>query len=196
MTTFGVDVARGGEDRTVVAIREGNAVLPLVYGSQLDTMATTGRVAALAERYRPARIVVDVVGVGAGVYDRLRELGFPVVPFHAGERTEMRDRSGELGFVNKRSAAWWTFREMLEPGSGFGIALPPDDVLVGDLTAPRWRIQSGGRIQVEAKDEIRKRLGRSTDAADAVVQAFWEEPILPMAAKGARVNPNAGLLRW
>ena len=193
MTIFGLEVARGGADRTVVAIREGAVVLPLVYFSPMDTMETTGRVVGLAEKHRAGRIVVDVIGVGAGVYDRLRELGFPVVPFQASERTEMRDRSGELGFVNKRSAAWWSFREMLEPGSDSSIALPPDDVLIGDLTAPRWRVQSGGRIQVEAKEEIRKRLGRSTDAGDAVVQAFWSEPV---AARMARVNPNAGLLRW
>ena len=64
-------------------------------------------------------------------------------------------------------------REILEEEP---VALPPDDKLTGDLTAPHWRVVSGGKIQVEAKEEIRKRLGRSTDDGDAVVQAFWETP--------------------
>jgi len=93
-----------------------------------------------------------------------------------GERTEARDRSGELGFANKRSAAWWAMRELLDPAADSVIALPPDDLLTGDLTAPHWRVMSGGHIQVEGKDEIRKRLGRSTDDGDAVVMAFWRKP--------------------
>jgi hypothetical protein len=64
-------------------------------------------------------------------------------------------------------------RELLDPATGEPVALPPDDLLIGDLTAPHWRVLSGGRIQVESKDDLRKRLGRSTDTGDAVVQAFW-----------------------
>ena len=64
---------------------------------------------------------------------------------------------------------------MLDPSRDPDIALPVDDELLGDLTAPKWKILSGGKIQVESKDDIRKRIGRSTDAGDAAVQAFWEE---------------------
>jgi hypothetical protein len=74
---------------------------------------------------------------------------------------------------NCRSAAWWAMRELLDPATGDPVALPPDDLLIGDLTAPHWRVLSGGRIQIESKDDLRKRLGRSTDTGDAVVQAFW-----------------------
>lgn len=63
-------------------------------------------------------------------------------------------------------------RELLDPSAGATLALPDDDELVGDLCAPKWRINSTGRIQVESKDDIRKRLGRSTDLGDAVVMAF------------------------
>jgi hypothetical protein len=56
------------------------------------------------------------------------------------------------------------------------VALPPDDKLTGDLAAPRYKQASGGRLQVESKDDIKKRLGRSTDHGDAVVMAFWREP--------------------
>ena len=69
----------------------------------------------------------------------------------------------------------WNLRELLDPAGGHEIALPPDDQLTGDLTAPHWKMTSAGRVQVESKEEIRKRLGRSTDAGDAVAMAFWEE---------------------
>jgi len=75
-----------------------------------------------------------------------------------------------------RAAAWWHLREMLDPAHGHAVALPPDDTLTGDLTAPHWKVQSGGKILIESKDDIRKRLRRSTDAGDAVVQAFVVPP--------------------
>ena len=68
-------------------------------------------------------------------------------------------------------------RELLDPSRDPDVALPADDELLGDLTAPKWKILSGGKIQVESKDEIRKRIGRSTDAGDAVVQSFWQEGV-------------------
>lgn len=62
---------------------------------------------------------------------------------------------------------------MLDPSSGSEVCLPDDDMLLGDLSAPQWKVLSGGKIQVESKEEITRRLGRSTDDGDAVVQAFW-----------------------
>ena len=178
----GVDVARGGEDSTVVALCCGLLVTELRYFVHTDTMATVGHVAGVLQRATSARAIIDVIGVGAGVYDRLWEQGYTVEPFNAAASTDFRDVSGELGFVNCRSAAWWHLRELLDPARGSGIALPPDDLLTGDLTAPRWRVTSGGRIQVEGKDDIRKRLGRSTDSGDAVMQALWSlvgEAVIP-----------------
>jgi hypothetical protein len=104
--------------------------------------------------------------------DRLVERGVDVFPFNASGKTEQVDITGELGFVNQRSAAWWTMRELLDPQNGFNIELPAHDMLVGDLTSPHWRVTSGSKIQVESKDDLRKRLGRSTDYGDAVVMAF------------------------
>ena len=171
----GVDVARSGSDETVLAIRQGPVIDELRRTRREDTMQTAGRVTGLLHTTNLERVipVVDVIGIGAGVVDRLREQGLPVVAFNASAKTEARDRTGELGFVNCRAAAWWQMRELLDPANGSEVALPDDDLLVGDLTAPHWRVMSGGRIQVESKDEIRKRLGRSTDTGDAVVQAFW-----------------------
>ncbi len=174
-TCVGVDVARTGQDKTVLALRFGNTITELRKYSHQDTMATTGYVKGVLDKHG-GRAIVDVIGWGAGVVDRLREQGAQVVAFNAGEHSDAQDRTGELGFVNKRSAAWWQLREMLDPVSGEGLAIPPDDELTGDLTAPKWRVQSGGKIAIESKEDIKKRISRSTDCGDAVVQAFYRDP--------------------
>jgi hypothetical protein len=173
LSTVGVDVARSGADQTVMAPRHGDVVTELRYTTHEDTMATAGRTEGILTAAGCGTAVVDVIGIGAGVVDKLRENGFDVNAFNASEGTHRRDRTGELGFTNCRSAAWWNLREMLDPAYGATLALPDDDMLIGDLTAPRWRVLSGGKIQVESKKDIKKRLGRSTDSGDAVVQACW-----------------------
>jgi hypothetical protein len=140
-----------------------------------DTMELVGRIKGFLNANRGGRAVIDVIGIGAGVYDRCKELKLPVVAFNAAEKTDRMDASGELGFTNVRSVAWWNLREILDPMNEYLAALPPDDLLIGDLTSPHWRVLSGGKVQVESKDEIRKRLGRSTDDGDAVVQAYWPD---------------------
>lgn len=171
--TVGVDVARSGADKTVLALFDEPVLTELRRSARADTMTTTGVVKGLLDA-SPGRVaVVDVIGVGGGVVDRLREMKAPVEAFNASEASTAKDRSGELGFVNVRAAAWWHLRESLDPAYGATLALPPDDLLTGDLTAPRWKVMSGGRIQIESKDDIRKRIGRSTDDGDAVVQAVW-----------------------
>ncbi len=183
-TCVGVDVGRGG-DATVLALRHGEAIRELRSYGVADTMVVTGYVVPVLRGHN-GYAIIDVVGIGAGVVDRVREqpveegqeggAKFQAVAFNAGEGTDWKDRSGEMMFANKRAAAWWNMRELLDPANGHQIALPPDDLLTGDLTAPHWRPSSGGRVIVESKEDIRKRLGRSTDTGDAVVQAFWQEP--------------------
>jgi hypothetical protein len=195
--TDGVDVARSGTDRTVIAVRRGPVVTELRRSSREDTMMTAGRVRGHLASDPEATAIVDVIGIGAGVLDRLREDGCKAEPFVASAGTGNMDASGELGFGAVRSAAWWNLRELLDPSRDADLALPPDDMLLGDLTAPKWRVLSGGKIQVESKDDIRKRLGRSTDDGDAVVQAFWQENtgagqwIAWAAAKAAAANGHA-----
>jgi hypothetical protein len=171
--TVGVDVARSGSDKTVMALLDGPVITEMRHTALEDTMQTAGRVLGIVRANPTRRPIVDVIGIGAGVVDRLREQKIPVVAFNASEGTDHKDRSGELGFTNLRGAAWWNLRELLDPAFSPTLALPPNDRLTGDLTAPHWRVMSGGRIQVESKDDIRKRIGRSTDDADAVVQAAW-----------------------
>lgn len=170
----GVDVGLEG-DKTVFALRYGDAFDALRYQPKGDTMVTAGKVKGILDAHS-GTAVVDVIGIGAGVVHRLREQEIRVVAFHASESTDLRDSSGELGFINKRAAAWWQLRESLDPSQGATLALPPDDILTGDLTAPHWKETSGAKIQVETKKDVKKRLKRSTDAADAVVMAWFFEP--------------------
>lgn len=175
LRAVGVDVARTGADKTVLGLRYGFHLTELRHTVKEDTMQTTGRVKGVVDANPKMQAVVDVIGIGAGVVDRLREQRIQVEGFNASEGTNRKDRSRELGFVNCRSAAWWGMREILDPASGIDVALPPEDMLTGDLTAPHWRVMSGGKIRVESKDDIRKRIGRSTDDADAAVMAFWPQ---------------------
>jgi hypothetical protein len=167
----GVDVARGGRDKTVRARRYGHYIKEILYHDYADTMVTAGHVAMGIKNGGYA--VIDVAGVGAGVVDRLREQALDIIPFNASWRTEMTDKSGELEFLNTRAAAWWKFRELLDPNSSNPIGLPPDPNLMGELISPTWRANSSGKIVIESKDEIRKRIGRSTDTADAVIMAYY-----------------------
>jgi hypothetical protein len=182
----GVDVADAGGDDTVLAPRFGRYVDELRRSHLEDTMQTTGRVKALIMSYGTGKAVVDAIGVGAGICPRLAEEGIDGVAFVASQGTDLVDRSGEFEFMNKRAAAWWSMRELLDPQYDEKIALPPDDLLIGDLTAPKWKVTSTGKIQIEAKDDIRKRIGRSTDSGDAVVQAFWRDDKPVMTAGHAR----------
>lgn len=182
-TAVGVDVGTGSAkaDKTTLALRHDWILHEIRKYQHADTMQTAGRVKGILDAYG-GRAIVDVIGIGAGTVDRLKEQRCNVYGFVAGAASKdrrgkpKRDRSGELVYGNNRAEAWWSMRERLDPSSGDEIALPPDDDLIGDLTAPKYRVVSGGRIVVESKDELRKpdRLGRSTDTADAVVQAFWE----------------------
>lgn len=180
VTSIGVDVGGGleGADASVVAVCHGGTRFSEVRSYEMAadpttaTMELVGRVSGL-QRKVGGTAIVDAIGIGAGVLHRLVEKGFKAKGFVASRKTDYLDQSGELGFANWRSAAWWITREMLDPASGFDVMLPPDNELIGDLTATKLRrINSAGKYEVEAKDQIYKRLGRSTDKGDAVIQAL------------------------
>jgi len=171
MIVIGCDIARFGTDKSAVAIRDGNTIVHLEKWGKQDTMTTAGRIMILAKKWKANRIHVDVIGIGAGVVDRLREQGFDAVGVNFGAGTDRTDKSGEVEMLNVRAAAWWGMRERLMEDK---IALPIDDELTGDLVAPRYGYTSSGKLKVESKDDIRKRLGRSPDAGDAVVLAYYE----------------------
>ena len=187
---LGVDVARSGEDQSCVAVRNGHIVTELRKFRKADTMETTGHVVSILDSKPRNLAIVDVIGVGAGVVDRLRELRKSHVAFNAsGSAKGYKDSTGEFGFTNLRAAAWWRMRELLDPSKGSKIMLPDSETLKADLTVPHWKVMSGGKIQIESKDDIRKRLGRSTDEGDAVVMSFW-------LGRGTVDSTDTGALSW
>lgn len=177
---IGADIASGGADKTVFARRigkNGKRVLPLLKYDEADTMNTAARLTAIIRKHG-CKANVDVIGVGTGVFNRLRDeehadIRELVCAFNAAESTEEWDLSGQWQFVNVRSAAWWHMRELLDPENHEEIELPPDPYLIADLTAPVWMI-AGQKYRVESKDKIKERLGRSTDEGDAVVMSFYK----------------------
>lgn len=189
---LGVDIADAGEDQTVIAFREAYIVQSISKFRAGDTMETTGRIKAAMSTRPGSTTIVDSIGIGAGVLARLREQQVSVHGFVAsGSAAGLKDLTGEFGFLNLRSAAWWRMRELLDPSQpgGSRILLPRDDLLKADLTVPHWKVLSNGKIQLEAKDDIKKRLGRSTDTGDAVVMSFWQ-------GRGTVDAATAGVVPW
>ncbi len=174
LTRVGADIGRGG-DPTVLSRLHGLALKSFEETHDRTVMPVTGRIKGILEAHPQAEAVVDVIGIGAGVVDRLREfknIMGRVIAFNAAGRCDAKDKTNEFGFVNQRAWAWWTVRELLQDDL---IDLPPNDEMIGELTAPKYEMKSGGRIQVEDKDKLRELLGRSTNYADAVIQAFWKK---------------------
>jgi hypothetical protein len=166
----GVDVGRGG-DESVLAHRDGWAIR-LEGNRRRDTMSQVAVLQGI-----DGRAIVDVIGLGAGVYDRLHELNARPLAYTGAGKTTARDRSGKYGFVNVRSAAYWRLRELLDPTYEPTLALPPDDLMISDLTTPTWKITTGlpPKYQVETKEDVVKRLGRSSDRGDAIAMAMWAD---------------------
>lgn len=177
MSAIGVDVAQGGADDTVLAIRHDGWFAPLV--SVPGKRTPYGRDVAglvVAHRRDGATVVIDMGGgYGGAAYEHLKanDADFPVVGYKGAEASTKRTADRKLRFTNRRSEAYWKFREALDPSQpgGSPIALPEDPALVADLTAPTFEVGPNG-IKVETKEDVCKRLGRSTDRGDAVVMAW------------------------
>ena len=168
------DVADTGSDQTVFATRDEWCIWRVETIPDGSVIDHADKLANRADDYT-RRVVIDSIGIGAGTLAAAKRQNLPAEGFVASEKTTRKDRESEFGFINKRAAAWWNLRELLDPDLGEPVSLPNDPELLGDLSAPTWREMAGGRIGIESKDEIRKRLGRSTDVGDAVVMAFWED---------------------
>ena len=161
---WGLDVARFGTDKTVLAKRQGNVITEVNGWQGLDLMQTVGRVKAeydgLPMSIRPSEIMVDVIGRGGGVVDRLRELGLPVRGINVAESPSMGDT-----YTNLRAELWFKMRGWLEQR---GAKLPRDEQLIAELSTIRYSFMSSGKMKAESKDEMRKRGLPSPDFADAV----------------------------
>ena len=162
---LGVDVARSaaGDLNCVARYHRGRVEIVATWRSP-DTMETVEKVTHVVTLTGCKHLAVDVGGVGGGVVDRLRQLGHDVHAVHFGGASDDPQR-----FRNWRAAAFWGLREAMEKGE---VSLPDDDELRADLSALRYQFNADGRIQIEGKDDCRKRLGHSPDRADAVVLAL------------------------
>ena len=172
MQALGVDVARGGQDKTVIARRYGNWYAPLLVYPGTDTPDGSSVASKVVASYEDdATVYVDVIGVGSSVYDILREQqGLKVLGVNVGTKSTARDKSRKLGFVNKKAELWWKFREALDPFSGEEIALPPDNELVTDLCSARWKLQTNG-IAIESKEDVK---AASVAARTKQTQSSWQ----------------------
>ena len=161
---WGLDVARFGADKTALCKRDGNVVTEITSWQGLDLMQTVGRVMAeyegLSPSMRPSEILVDSIGVGGGVVDRLRELGAPVRGINVGEAPAMGNT-----YMNLRAELWFKVKGWLEDRS---CKLPDDDQLLAELTSIRYAFTPGGKMKAESKDDMRKRGLKSPDLADAL----------------------------
>jgi len=161
---LGVDVARFGADRSVILRRRGDRVEDIRVLRQMDTMQLAGWVVAAIRECNPAQVYADEIGVGAGVVDRLRELGHPVRGVNVAHKAHQDGL-----YANLRAEGYWTLRQRFMSGS---ISIPADSQLVGELAALRYGYDSQGRLRMESKDEMRKRGLPSPDKADALMLAF------------------------
>jgi len=170
---WGVDVARFGDDSSALAKRKGNHQLEKVkewWGK--DTMQLAGLIKAEYDatpaKLRPVAINVDVIGIGAGVVDRLKELELPAVGVNVAE-SEATNGEGERQFNRLRDQLWWRSREWLESKD---CKLCDDDELIAELTTPTYTILSNGLIKVEGKPELKARGVKSPNLADAWNNTF------------------------
>lgn len=184
--TLALDPSRYGSDETVLAIRYGPLLTELRTWQQASTMTTTGRVRQFADELGVRtlaefeeeegddaplddmeRIIIDCIGPGQGVYDRLEELGYNVGSYKAGRSPS---RGNKEDYLDARSESFWGLRRRLQNGE---IALPDDQTLKNELATVQWEPTSSSKIRVQKKDKIRKELGHSPDRADAVVMSFY-----------------------
>jgi hypothetical protein len=157
----GVDPARFGDDRSVIFKRQGlQAFDPLVFRG-IDNMDLAARVAAVIEEWKPDAVFCDA-GNGSGVIDRLRQLGHDVIEVHFG------GKAIDTRYLNKRAEMWFEMREWIK----LGASIPNLVSLKQDLAAPIYWFDSAGRIQLEPKDDIKKRGLPSPDLGDALAVTF------------------------
>lgn len=170
---IGCDPAEEGMDRTAIVFRQGRTVFRVEYHEKKRAMEVTGILAGYWQTFKPDGLFVDKGGIGAGIVDRLRELGIPVIAVNFGERAT----DSEL-YENKRAECWWRMKEWVEDHPN---RLPNDAALIADLIAPQPAVTSKSKRLLESKKDMRKRGIRSPDGGDALAVTFAEF-VAPAAA--------------
>jgi hypothetical protein len=180
-----VDVARFGDDESVIGVRRGKALVNMEILTNIDVYTLSKAVKAAADRENPEFIKVDVVGIGAGVADNLRAWGYNAIDFVAQERAWNPEK-----FVNRRTESWYNIREVFRKDL---ITIPNDDILVGQLTAPKYKFDAAGRYVLESKDDMKKRGLSSPDRADVVAMLFESDDEYDTAIAKDYVTNDEGI---
>jgi hypothetical protein len=165
---LGVDIARFGDDQCVVCPRQGRRVYPLIKWRGMDTMQSAGRIAHVYEQYRADGVLIDGGGVGGGVIDRVKQLipSQKVFEVNFGGSPNNKQK-----YFNKRAEMWGDARDAIITG----IELPNDNELVSDLTAVEYGFTAQQQIQLEKKEDMKKRGLSSPDCADALACTYAEK---------------------
>jgi hypothetical protein len=158
----GVDPARFGADSTVIAIRQGRDIVTIKRYKGDDTMTVVGHVIEVIEEYKPALVVIDEGGLGAGIVDRLKEQRYKIKGINFGNKSK-----NPIMYGNMRAQMWGEMREWLKSAS-----IPKDKFLKTDLISPMMKPDSRGTIFLESKKEMKSRGLASPDAADALAVTF------------------------
>ena len=188
---WGLDVARFGSDKTALLKRRGNVVTDITQWQGLDLMQTVGRVKAeydaLPFHDRPSQIIVDVIGMGGGVVDRLRELGLPVRGVNVAETPSMAGT-----YLNLRAELWFKVKGWLE---GRASKIPRNETLIAELASIRYAFQSTGKIKAESKEDMKKRGIASPNIADALCLTMAGDAVIGLHGSAANGNWNKPLKR-
>jgi hypothetical protein len=184
---MGVDVARFGDDASVIRFRQGRDArsIPPIKLRGADTMQLSARIADESERLHVAEIFVDGGGVGGGVVDRCRQIGLRVIDVRFGAKSDRAplDADRAVGFANKRAEIWGSMRAWLPNG-----AIDNDPELIADLTGVEYGYvlrDDRDAIQLERKEDMKRRGLASPDNADALALTF-AYPVLLAAARSRR----------
>lgn len=184
---LGVDVAGMGRDNTIFCHRKESYVEKFdVFGStgEANHMKIAGEVANVLKS-KSNKAYIDTIGEGAGVFSRLIELGIKNAfscKFSEGA-ADLTDVTGVYQFANMRAYLFWAVRDWLNPANGMNPCLPPCDELVEEATQIKWKFQSNGSIIIEPKEDIKKRIGRSTDYFDSLANTFYPHDHSEMEAQ-------------
>ena len=188
---IGLDVARFGLDKTVFTLRQGRKVHWLKKFSEKDTMEVSDIAVDHINTEFPDALVIDETGVGAGVVDRLRQLGYgnKVFPYNGSGKPD-----DPVRYANKRCETWCRLRDSLKEG----LSIPSDEDLKGDLTINEYRFQKNGSMILTSKDELRRRGIRSPDCGDSLAMTFAVQPAsgrrrVPELRGGSTLGPQGWL---
>jgi len=178
---WGVDCARYGSDASVLIKRRGYVVTEMPRRwYNFSTMEVAGAIKAeydLAATHKPQLIVIDVIGIGAGVVDRLHEQGLPILGINVAEIP-----SNKQHYVRLRDELWGRMKEWLGTRR---VRLPKEDRLRDDLLSAKYSFSSDGRLQVESKDKMRSRGQPSPDSADALMLTLAEQGLMTTSEQGS-----------